>query len=163
MRHIRVLICQVDDGTPDRMSAVVCFDLATPDVATLQPETALDALEAVTQETGHAILRRLLHAQWDQIDAALVARHCAHVAPAVVQHDGQETVTVASRFGLLHLSRQVCVDPRTQNHCAGLVRSSARSEAPRPPHRGRLITARRGPVSRGSVHGSAPSFHPRMS
>ena len=28
-----------------------------------------------------------------------------------------------------------------------LVRSSARSEAPRPPHRGRLILARRGPVS----------------
>ncbi len=44
-----------------------------------------------------------------------------------------------------------------------LVRSSARSETPRPPHRGRLITARRGPVSRGSVHGSVPSFHPRMS
>jgi len=32
-----------------------------------------------------------------------------------------------------------------------------------PPHRGRLITARRGPMSRGSVHGSVPSFHPRMS
>ena len=76
MRHIRVLICQVDDGTPDLMSELACFDLAAPDVATLQPETALDALEAVTQETGHAILRRLLHAQWDQIDAALVARHC---------------------------------------------------------------------------------------
>jgi len=44
-----------------------------------------------------------------------------------------------------------------------LVRSSARSETPRPPHRGRLITARRGPVFRGSVHGSVPSFHPRMS
>ncbi len=107
MRHIRVLVCQVDDGTPDLMSELACFDLATPDVATLHPETALDALEAAAQETGHAILRCLLHAQWDQIDAALVARHCAHVAPAVVQHDGQETVTVASRFGLLHLRRQV--------------------------------------------------------
>jgi len=119
MRHIRVLICQVDDGTPDLMSDLACFDLATPDVATLQPETALDALEAATQETGHAILRRLLHAQWEQIDAALVARHCAQVAPAVVHQDGQETVTVASRFGLLHLSRQVCIDPRTQRPCAG--------------------------------------------
>jgi len=133
MRHIRVLICQVDDGTPDLMSELACFDLATPDVATLQPETALDALEAATQETGHAILRRLLHAQWDQIDAALVARHCAHVAPAVVQHDGQETVTVASRFGLLHLSRQVCVDPRTQKH-------TLPGNAVLPPHGGMLIT-----------------------
>jgi len=44
-----------------------------------------------------------------------------------------------------------------------LVTSSARSEAPRPPHRGRLITARRDPVSRGFVHGSVPSFQTRMS
>jgi len=133
MQHIRVLICQVDDGTPDLMSELACFDLATPDVATLQPETALDALEAVTQETGTAILRRLLHAQWGQLDAALVTRHCAQVAPAVVQQDGQETVTVASRFGLLHLRRQVCVDPRTQKH-------TLPGNAVLPPHGGMIIT-----------------------
>ncbi len=133
MRHIRVLVCQVDDGTPDLMSDLACFDLATPDVAALQPETALDALEAATQETGHAILRCLLHAQWDHIDAALVARHCAQVAPAMVHQDGQETVTVASRFGLLHLSRQVCVDSRTQSH-------TLPGNAVLPPHGGMLIT-----------------------
>ncbi len=133
MRHIRVLICQLDDGTPDLMSELACFDLATPDVATLQPETALDVLEATTQETGTAILRRLLHAQWDQIDAALVARHCARVAPAVVQKDGHETVTVASRFGLLHLARQVCIDPHTQSH-------SMPGNAVLPPHGGMIIT-----------------------
>ncbi len=71
MRHIRVLICQVDDGTPDLMNELACFDLATSDVATLQPETALDPLEATTQEIGTTILRRLMHAQWDEIDAAL--------------------------------------------------------------------------------------------
>jgi len=76
MRHIRVPICQVDDGTPDRMTELACFDLATPDIATLHPETALDALEATTQEIGTTILRRLLHARWDEMDAALVARHC---------------------------------------------------------------------------------------
>jgi len=58
MRHIRVLICQVDDGTPNLMSELACFDLATPDVVSLQPETALDALEAATQEIGTTILRR---------------------------------------------------------------------------------------------------------
>jgi len=35
MRSIRVLICQVDDGTPDLMNELACFDLATPDVAAL--------------------------------------------------------------------------------------------------------------------------------
>jgi len=133
MRHIRVLICQVDDGTPDLMSELACFDLATPAVATLQPETALDDLEATTQEIGTTILRRLLHAQWNEIDAALVAQHCAQVAPTRVQQDGQEAVTVASRFGLLHLNRQVCVDPHTQSH-------SMPGNAVLPPHGGMIIT-----------------------
>ncbi len=114
MRHVRVLICQVDDGAPDLMNELACFDVATPTVvASLQPETALDVLEATTQEIGTTILRRLLHAQWDEIDAALVAQHCVQVAPARVHQDGQETVTVTTRCGLLHLVRQVCVDPRT--------------------------------------------------
>ncbi len=34
MRHIRVLVCQVDDSTPDLMTELACFDLATPNVAT---------------------------------------------------------------------------------------------------------------------------------
>jgi len=133
MRSIRVLICQVDDGAPDLMSELACFDLATPDVTTLQPETALNALEATTQEIGTTILQRLLHAQWAEIDAALVAQHCAQVAPARVQQDGQETVTVASRFGLLHLARQVCVDPHTQSH-------TLPGNAVLPPHGGMIIT-----------------------
>ena len=32
MRNIRVLICQVDDGTPDLMNELACFNLAAPDV-----------------------------------------------------------------------------------------------------------------------------------
>ncbi len=72
MRHIRVLIRQVDDGTPDLMNELACVDLATPDGASLQPETAFDALEAATQEMGTTILRRLVHAQWAEIYAALV-------------------------------------------------------------------------------------------
>src|SRR6266487_3803897 len=36
--------------------------------------------------------------------------------PAVVHADGHEPVTVASRFGTLELSRQVCVHPDTQTH-----------------------------------------------
>jgi len=133
MRHIRVLVCQVNDAIPDRMTELACFDLATTDIATLHPETALDTLEATTQEIGTTILRRLLHAQWDEIDAALVAQHCAQMAPAVVQHDGHETVTVASRFGLLHLGRQVCVDPPTQSH-------SMPGNGALPPHAGIIIT-----------------------
>jgi len=113
MRHIHVLICQVDDGASDLMNELACFDLATPDVTSLQPETALDA---TTQEIGTTVLRRLLHAQSDDIDVALVARHCAQRVPAVVHQDGQETVTVASRFGLLHGLRG---SPHAEPYAAG--------------------------------------------
>ena len=77
--HIRLLVCQVDEPASDQMTELAAFDLPAPDIATPQPITALDDLETVTHETGHAILRRVLQAQWDIIDAALVAQH---------RHDG---------------------------------------------------------------------------
>ncbi len=72
MRHIRVLICSVDEQMPDEMTELACFDLPATDITTLQPETALDELETTTHETGNAILRRVLQAQWDTMDAQLV-------------------------------------------------------------------------------------------
>ncbi len=73
MRHIRVLVCEVDDQTPDTMHELAAFDLPSADVATLQPETALDDLEQATHDVGNAVLRRVLQAQWDTIDAQLAA------------------------------------------------------------------------------------------
>src|ERR671927_1004928 len=75
MSHIRVLICRVDDPASEQMTELAAFDLPATDVAALQPETALDDLETTTQETGTAILRRTLQAQWDLIDAALTEQH----------------------------------------------------------------------------------------
>jgi hypothetical protein len=108
MSHIRVVICRVDNPATDQMTELAAFDLPTPDVATLEPTTALDNLETVTQQTGNAILRQLLQAQCDIIDAALVAEHRQHCSSQVVTADGHEMVTVASRFGILSLARQVC-------------------------------------------------------
>ena len=75
MSHIRVLICRVDDPASDQMTELAAFDLPPTDVAALQPETALDDLETTTRETGNAILRRTLQAQWDLIDAELTEQH----------------------------------------------------------------------------------------
>ncbi len=79
----------------------------------------------------------------------------------------------AYKYGVLHLFSGflLLLKEKLARHLPALIytglcwlgRSSARSETPRPPHRGRPITARGGPVSRGSVHGSAPSCQPRMS
>jgi hypothetical protein len=48
MRHIRVVICEVDDQSPDTMTELAAFDLLALDVATLAPQTALDDLEQTT-------------------------------------------------------------------------------------------------------------------
>ncbi len=133
MRRIRVLICSVEEDTPDEMSELACFDLPTADIVTLEPTTALDDLETVTHETGNAILRRVLQAQWDVIDAALVAAHRQQCSPQPVTADGHEPVTVASRFGTLTLSRQVCQQGDPATHILP-------GNAVLPPHHGIIIT-----------------------
>ncbi len=80
--HIRVLICRVDDPASEQMTELAAFDLPATDVSALQPETALDALETTTQETGNAILRRTLQAQWDLIDADLTEQHRQAFSPS---------------------------------------------------------------------------------
>ena len=82
MSHIRVLICRVDDSASDQMTELAAFDLPPTDVSTLQPETTLDDLETTTQETGNAILRRTLQAQWDLIDAELTDQHRQAFSPS---------------------------------------------------------------------------------
>ena len=82
MSHIRVLICRVDDPDTDLMTELAAFDLPPTDVTALQPDIALDDLESTTQETGNAILRRTLQAQWDLIDAELTEQHRHDFFPA---------------------------------------------------------------------------------
>ena len=71
--------------TPRVLQVEGLFDLPPADVATLQPETALDALETTTHETGQAILRRLLQAIYillhyrKRLEAAVVKSRCQHV------------------------------------------------------------------------------------
>ena len=82
MSHIRVIVYRVDDPTSEQMTELASFDLPALDVAALQPETALDELETTTQETGTAILRRTLQAQWDLIDAELTDQHRQSFSPS---------------------------------------------------------------------------------
>jgi hypothetical protein len=74
MSHIRVLICRVEDESPDQMTELAHVDLPEIDVSALQAETTLDDLEASTQKAGAAILQRLLQAQWEGVDAELTQK-----------------------------------------------------------------------------------------
>ena len=42
MRHIRVLICRVEDPASEQMTELAAFDLPATDISALQPETVLD-------------------------------------------------------------------------------------------------------------------------
>jgi hypothetical protein len=82
MRRIRVVICEVDDQTPDTMTELAAFDLPSLDVAALAPETALDDLEQTTYDTGNAIVRRTLQARWDLVDVALAEQYRQRFSPS---------------------------------------------------------------------------------
>ena len=76
--HIRVLICRVDDE--DEMTEVAAFELANSVEVRREAAHALDDLEARAQRTGNAILRRLLHAQWELIDSDLADQYVAQAS-----------------------------------------------------------------------------------
>jgi hypothetical protein len=82
VRHVRVLVCEVDDATPDQMRELAAFDLPPADVPALQPDTALDDLEQTTHDVGNAVLRRVLQAQWETIDAQLADEYRQRFPPS---------------------------------------------------------------------------------
>ena len=81
MSHIRVLLCQVDDEDPNKMTELASFDMPEVDVTALNAETALDDLEATAGEVGQRILHRLLQAQWEEIDEKLAAQYRQRFSP----------------------------------------------------------------------------------
>ncbi len=133
MRSLRVLICGSEDLAADLLTELATVEVPLPDLATLRPATALDDLEASILTTGQAILRRLLQAAWEALDRALVAAYRQQHPAEVVTADGHEPLTVASRFGRLHLNHQVLChgDPATHVLPANAVL---------PDHQGVVIT-----------------------
>ena len=133
MRSLRVLICGPDDLAADLLTELATVEVPLPDLATLRPATTLDDLEASILTTGQAILRRLLQAAWQALDGAVVAAYRQQHAADALTADGHEPLTVVSRFGRLHLPRQVLChrDPTTHVLPANAVLSD---------HQGVVIT-----------------------
>ena len=78
------------------MRELAAFDLPPAELAALQPETALDEREQTTFDTGTAVLRRVLQAQWETIDAQLPEQYRQRFPPHALTADGHAPVTVAS-------------------------------------------------------------------
>jgi hypothetical protein len=56
---------------------------------------------------GQRLLASLCELAWNEVDAAAVARYCRRATRGSVWGDGYAMLTVASRFGTLHLRRRV--------------------------------------------------------
>ncbi len=116
MRSLRVLICGSEDLAADLLTELVAVEVPLPDVTTLQPTTALDELETTVFTTGQTILRRLFQAAWEAIDTTVATAYRQQHPADALTADGHEPLTVVSRFGRLHLPRQVLCHRDTQAH-----------------------------------------------
>jgi hypothetical protein len=81
MSQLRILICRVDNNDENKMTEIASFAVAERDVSSLQAETALDEIENDTHQVGQQFLRRLLQAQWEEIDKQLVEVHRQRFSP----------------------------------------------------------------------------------
>jgi len=113
MSHLRVLICRVEDES-EQMTELASVDL--PAVLAQWASAPLDRLEAHVATAGQRLLGRLCELQWDEVDAQAVARYCAGTPAGSVWGDGYAVLTVASRFGTLHLRRQICAHQDGRPH-----------------------------------------------
>jgi hypothetical protein len=76
MSRLAILICRIDDETdPHQWTELDRIEVATPDARSLEKETALDHLEALTLAKGQEVMRHLLVRQWERVDAQLAAHH----------------------------------------------------------------------------------------
>lgn len=83
MSHLRVLICRVDDETqPDQMTELHSFDAPNVDPDQLEPETALDEMEAGVLAVGQEVMRHLLKSQWEEVDKLLVEEYQRRSSPS---------------------------------------------------------------------------------
>jgi hypothetical protein len=89
MSRFRIVIQRIeDDGATERVTELDRIDVAAPDARLLQPETALDHLEAQTLATGHEVMRHLLTRQWERVDEQRVA-HYRELFPPVSGEGGR--------------------------------------------------------------------------
>lgn len=71
MSKLKILICEVDDRDENKLKEIASFDVATIDIGRWEANTGLDDLETSTEQIGQQVKRKLLEAQWNQLDQKL--------------------------------------------------------------------------------------------
>jgi hypothetical protein len=72
MRHLRVVIYEVDDQNPNHSVEVQRMDMAPTPVDRDNPASTLEQVETAVWHQGNTLLRNLFKAQWKQVDTKLV-------------------------------------------------------------------------------------------
>jgi hypothetical protein len=85
MKQLRLILCEVVDQDPDKMRELACFDVPNTPVDALCPQTAVDTLEQQTFEIGNSLLKKLMQAQWEQVDAQLTQKARRDFPPSAGQ------------------------------------------------------------------------------
>lgn len=134
MSHLRVLICRVDDeANPDKTTELHSVDLPGVDPGQMQPETALDELEAGVLAVGQDVMRHLMKSQWEEVDLLPVEAYQRRFPSEAITRDGHETLRMACRLGVVYLPRQVCYNEELETH-------EMPGNAVLPAHNGMVIT-----------------------
>ena len=71
MSHLRLILCRVEDDQPDKTTEIAAVDLPETKLDDFTKETCLDILEERTLQAGHALMRPLFEAQWNEVDTRL--------------------------------------------------------------------------------------------
>ena len=85
MSHLRVLLVRVEDEEPDKMAELASLDVPNLSGDALCPQTTVDTLEQQTFEVGNSLLRKLMQAQWEQIDTQLTQKARQDFPPSARQ------------------------------------------------------------------------------
>ena len=117
MERLIVMIVRVDDEKPESLTEIWQRPLPQVDLEKLTADRYLDEMEDVVADVGKEMERRLFVEQWQLTDKAFVLRYYNNHARADgVLLDGFDFVKVATRFGVVHLARQVCENFKNDHH-----------------------------------------------
>ena len=106
MQRIEVIIRYIDDEDQVLSESNMSFQML--DVNCIPQEERLDQLESDTLDKGHEIMRLMFLSQCQLVDQELANKRQHSDPDCIVQFDGDDSLKIASRLGILQLPRQVC-------------------------------------------------------
>ena len=116
MSQLIRMIAKIDElDNPETLTELWRQSMPKVNLADITQAHYLHELESQVSETGWEAMRHLMVEQWRLTDGVLVEEFRQEQAGAVVG-DGYDLLKVASRLGVVQLSRQVCYLPGNERH-----------------------------------------------